>query len=156
MTVVVYRDGVIASDTLSTYGGTLFTEVQKIGKTAGGYLIGLCGGTIQCANIIRTASALDKNHSFEALVKTFSGDGDSFGMIVDPEGTIFTWGKDGAARCFSHWLSVGSGSDFAIGALSMGANSVEAVKIAKKYSTTCGGRVISYQLGKDPKIKVYI
>lgn len=156
MTVVVYRDQIIASDTLSTYSGTLFTEVQKIGKTAGGYLFGLCGSTIQCANIIQSATALDKNHSFESLVKTFTGEGDSFGMIVDPEGAIFTWGKDGAARCFSHWLTIGSGSDFAVGALAMGASSIQAVKVAAQYSTTCGGRVISYQLGKNSKMKVHI
>lgn len=51
-----------------------------------------------------------------------------------------------AATIKDGWYVFGSGRDYAIGALACGATPVEAVKIASKYSTTCGQGVVSFKL----------
>lgn len=47
---------------------------------------------------------------------------------------------------FTAW---GHGSDFAVGAMEMGATAIEAVRIACKYDTFCGGRIDSFTIEEE-------
>lgn len=51
------------------------------------------------------------------------------------------------------WFVFGSGRDFAIGALAMGASPEEAVRIASKYCSTCGRGVDVLHLPKKKRAK---
>lgn len=51
------------------------------------------------------------------------------------------------------WFVFGSGRDFAVGALAMGASPEEAVRIASKYCTTCGNGVDVLHLPKKRRAK---
>lgn len=51
------------------------------------------------------------------------------------------------------WFVFGSGRDFAVGALAMGASPEEAVMVASKYCTTCGNGVDVLHLPKKRRAK---
>ena len=131
MTVIVYRDGVMAADTLVVDAANAMYHTQKIFRMDDGGLIATAGGgqeTIAFRNYFLYGIEAD-----DLEYKDFSG------ILVKPDGLVY--------YCETHklidpvdddFIAIGSGRMIANGALEMGASAEEAVKIACKYNIYCG------------------
>lgn len=145
MTTIAYRDGVLAADRRAYSGGKspigLKTKVERLKD---GSLLGVSSTVVGASTQIRDwvergcpLPAPDdlQPESFELL-------------LIRPSGEVFyacnaptLTGPLEAA-----FLAVGSGSDYALGAMSMGASAVEAVEVAASHDPWTGGGVNSLLL----------
>lgn len=131
MTIIAYRAGVMAADTLITQGDIKTKQVIKIVK-ADGFLGGAAGQLNHCAQFLEWVKS---GRDFNNIPKY-----DNYsGVLVSPERKIF-WIADGIAMDYQdEYVTEGSGSAYALGAFSVGATAEQAVQAAMKHSATCGG-----------------
>lgn len=140
MSVVVYRNGVMAADSRA-YGGrgqcSPGTKV-KAHRLEDGTRVGVvsaCPG--QPEKFVAWLRA-------GGVAEEWSGDKpDLRALVVRPNGDVFLYEDSpwpsGPIRC--DYYAIGSGSDFALGAIFMGADAVEAVRAACLFDTNSGGPV---------------
>lgn len=69
------------------------------------------------------------------------GDDAAFGVIIDPDDHVLLWGPHGWERTQNPTVTMGSGSQFAEGAMAMGATAEQAVRVAMLFDTKSGGEV---------------
>jgi ATP-dependent HslUV protease subunit HslV len=137
MTVVAYRDGVLAADSLATAGHVKTGQVQKIWRFDDGRLVGGAGGAGDMSTFVAWLlgggrgpwECRDKENGFSALV--VAGNGEV--AIYDAEGRGYALQAEFYAR--------GAGAELALGAMAMGARADQAVEIACRYSVWCEGPV---------------
>jgi hypothetical protein len=146
MTVIAWDGEVLATDTQCTLGNAKYQSPKAWYESVGGQACIISGvGTLK--NIHRHKEWLvrdDKsdfpygaleNHYYQFILVTKEG-------LLRYEGTPYPI-VHGVNAC-----AFGEASDFAYGALAMGATAIEAVKVAIQYSHQCGGNVESYSLLK--------
>jgi len=147
MTTIAYRDGVMAADSVSVYGGRKHQCVKLHRKTGGegrrkhDVIIGVAGELYPAMlfvdwygtgnpvpEMLRTQGG-----EFVALILTPKGlfEADIYCRITPVEDTIY---------------AIGSGGDLALGAMAAGKSATEAVRIAARYDAYTGGRVVSMTL----------
>lgn len=140
MTTVVYRDGVLAADSLVTMGGALKVhgEYRKI-RRIGDFLVGASGGVADCEKFIQWL--------------TSNGDadppkGEYHALVVSPKGHVreIEGGHALPRPRKAQFYAIGSGAPFALAAMYAGADAVTAVKIAAKIDTATGLPVRSLKL----------
>ena len=133
MTTIATDGDTMAADGLMSGNGTVFsTEEVKLVQLKDGRIAGVCGSCYNAAPFLEWLEvAGDKpelTDDFEALVLM----------------------ADGSCRSYDHklrWIPVpvptatGSGMDFALGAMAVGASPEEAVKAACNLDTGSGGKV---------------
>ena len=129
MTTIIATPGGIYTDTLCTY--TVPFKTRKYERIGGSLYAG--------------AGNLDELTRF-FVWRRDGGDPPTLEDEIDvlevcPEG-IFIWGK----KCVRIWVNedvyaVGSGSEFAMGAIAMGAKPREAMKIAAKFDCKTGNQI---------------
>lgn len=144
MTTVVYRDGVLAADSLATLGDTkLHGDYKKINRI-NGHLIGVAGGVADCATF------LDWCRAGGELTETKAPEGSYQALVIDPSGkaTEVECGKYLPRMNRTKFHAIGSGAPFALAAMYAGATAVEAVKIATKIDTNSGLPVKSLRIQK--------
>jgi ATP-dependent protease HslVU (ClpYQ) peptidase subunit len=139
VTTIAYANGVIAADTLATWGTTRDGFVDKIAKR-GPFLAGTSG------SIVASQAFLDWfNGGMRGDPPSMpDGDATTFGVIVTPEDLILTWGPRGWERTRNQTVAMGSGGEFAQGAMAMGATPEQAVKVAIQFDTKSGGEVMAF------------
>jgi 20S proteasome alpha/beta subunit len=141
MTIIVYRDGVMASDSRITDNGIVRGSVSKIFRAPDGTLVGASGEHGAARRFERWFHAQRPEEiPLEFDPKTEPGmfaaivvRPDRSTWLVDHRGTFFPIEAD--------FICEGSGREIAMGACAMGAAAVEAVLIAIQYDTGCGGEV---------------
>lgn len=139
MTTIVYKDGVMACDTYVTGNGARLTGgIMKVVRLASGALLGSSGEgdirpLIDILNKVTKPSQLPKPLDLAELKQNFEA------ILVLPKGQRF-WVRcyqDGATGNIvpitDNAFAVGSGEQFAMGAIAAGASPREAVRIACKY-----------------------
>lgn len=140
MSVVAYRDGVMAADTRA-YGGTWSASPgakTKIHMLEDGTRVGITSSVVGQPE--RVAAWLRGG----AIPEDWgAGDVLSSMLMVKPDGGVFL-ARDslyfaGPIECT--YYAIGSGSDYALGAMAMGASAARAVEIACELDPHCGGRV---------------
>lgn len=137
MTVVVYRAGIMAADSGTTFNGRIIGGVQKIVRSVDGSLGGAGGDSSDCEAFRRWFEA---GGPAETIPKLTNEDGDFDGMIVTREGKLFM--IDGSlipVRLTAPFYALGSGAPIAIGAMYMGASAEQAVEAAIEYNCYCHG-----------------
>ena len=72
-------------------------------------------------------------------------------ILVDSEGLSRYEGTPHPIKHGGNACAFGDASDFAYGALAMGATAVEAVRVAINYSNKCGGNIESFSLEKGER-----
>lgn len=72
----------------------------------------------------------------------WGGDDQAFGYIVTPDDWFVMWGPRGWERSRAKYLALGSGSEYAMGAMSMGATAEQAVAVAIEHDTGSGGEIM--------------
>ena len=139
MTIVVARDGVIASDSGVQGGDTYLWDVPKILRTDGGF-IGLAGEWPKAFEIAAKYAegqedipgTADKRFEFIELLP---------GGKIQVSSDCRFW-----VEVSEQYAAIGSGLIVAYGALDMGASAEEAVRIAIKRDVDCLGELRSHKL----------
>lgn len=150
MTTIAYKDGVIAHDGLISAGnqaiGSSFSKIFFVKKNVLGFdvkCIALAGDSSSRYFLenedLDYKTEVPEHLSFNAMAVTSCGrviyidsnDGDSYIHlnVIDAE-----------------FHAIGSGCQFALGAMSVGATPEEAVAVASKYDNATGGKIVSYVL----------
>lgn len=140
MTTIAYDGYDLAADSQVTSGNEKVTGVQKIheiqikGKT---YWIGLSGTTKYFKDVI----AWTRRGCTKPEPKV---NGEVDGMLISYEGCVMILVDDGENISWDEWhkpVAIGSGGQFAIGAMLAGKSAKQAVNIAAKVDTLTGGPV---------------
>lgn len=138
MTTIAYKDGVMASDSLYTNGNDrrdyYMPKVHRLGRQ--GLLLGHAGGAPYA-------------HTFKAWLHTDLKEGspDLGGprgaemLIALPDGMLITVTHGGWEWYRAPFAAIGSGGDYAMGAMQAGASAEEAVRAAMALDTNTGGDV---------------
>lgn len=146
MTVIIIKDGIMASDSLVTQGDIRLGSTIKL-HDLGDFVVGAAGSVSDIAAFIlwlRDGSPEDKK---PALTK----DSDGFTALIYRRSTKTVHYADESyvlSPIYATEHAIGSGGEVARGALCMGATAREAVKAAIKHVVTCGGAVKTIKLDK--------
>lgn len=141
MTVVAYKNGVLAADTLVSDDTLVYGHTIKIKRVRHGWLVGGCGN-------IATLQQFLQKWSAGVAIPAFDTDDDSFsGVALNPRGYFLTYEKEGVIKLDLDIFAIGSGGQVALGAMHAGATAEEAVKVAIKLIGNCGGNVTTLKLG---------
>lgn len=151
MTIIVYRDGIMAADTLTTQGGSRVAHTQKIFREDG-WLIGGAGclGVSTCGvNWVKAGADLETPVDFGKM-------SDSSLMLVSSDGELYYASSDTGflVKESAPYMTAGSGSDIARGALLMGATAKQAVEIAMRIDLGCGGRCVFTSLAGQEDLEL--
>lgn len=136
MTVIAYRDGVIAADSLMVGGGHIMSrDVTKIYKN-GSILHGACGDAAWCKSFHDWMN-LGLKGNCPGMRSDESG-----AIIILPTGLIVDVNVAGfIIRSDLDFWAIGCGADYAIGAMECGASAEEACKVAITWNSECGGDI---------------
>lgn len=141
MTTLVYRSGVLAADSRCKNGSYVTPEpATKVRKLPDGSLVGFCGGIAECEELaawIESPEGDRPKPSVESCV-----------VHIKPDGNL--WLYEGGSKPYRlpvvEFYAWGSGFGVAVGALHMGADACEAVRIACLVDPSSGGPVQSVRL----------
>ena len=146
MSILVYRDGIIAADRRVSYGDLVpaWTTMKKIVRFDGDGSIGGSIGSPALVERFRVAFQVGMPDSFNVP------DGaDWIGLIVEPNGKIICRDALGAHNVSPPYVAIGSGAVAAYGALFMGASAERAVAAACAIDPACGGGIDQFSLETD-------
>lgn len=147
MTIIVWDGRMLAADKQVTTSG-LRRKVTKIFKIRD-HLVGFSGDFDLAQSLkywFQSGADIEK-------YPTFQSDSDKFvGMLViTPDREILKYERSPHPIYMTEnkTYALGSGRDFAIGAMAMGANAVEAVSIASIFDSGCGMGIDCLTLEKE-------
>lgn len=141
MTIICYRDGVIAADTLVSDANDqkYVGQTSKIKRTIDGRLVGAAGDLLDVQRFLRWTDdsgpycILEEVPDFVAAV-------DAIEVVSSTE--LYVWyGGERVDVSRSPFLATGDGSLAGLGAMAAGSSATEAVAIACRYVPSCGGPV---------------
>lgn len=137
MTVIVYRDGVMAADTGEFQGSLVVgTEEEKILRLPNGSLLACAG---RKDDIWQFRDWARDGFDPASRPKDFADFG---ALVVSKNGGITKYGKSCFAYpCSGDWAVEGCEEDFLVGLLVMGATAEQAVQHAIQRSAWAAGRV---------------
>lgn len=134
MTTIAYRDGSLAADTLINSNGDRIGYTQKIGR-AKGLLYGASGSTAWCWNF-RSWVAEGARGAFPRPPENAGG------FIVLPNNDLIVFHVEGMERRTGlPFHADGSGADYALGAMQVGATAEQAVAAAMAWDAKTGGEI---------------
>lgn len=142
MTIVVWDGTTLASDTMAVEGDYLKESYSRKLRRGIDFIIGFCG------SVRKVEQWWAKNHEndFDEIISTehdFDEEGDDIGcVIISREGECYKYVEGYFVPHEAQFTAIGSGSAFALGALSMGATSFQAVDVAIKHDPWCGGSIM--------------
>lgn len=126
----------MAGDTLACWGTTRDGTFSKIAKR-GPFLAGVSGALAPAQRFLDWFTGGLRGDPPEMP----DGERTTHGLIVCPDDVILTWGPLGWERTHNSMAAMGSGGEFAQGAMAMGASPEEAVRVAMIYDTKTGGEI---------------
>ena len=139
MTAIAYRDGIMASDTMTLYGPADFKFNMPKVIHKDGYLIGSAGNACPSNDDV-------VDWFFKAQYPLPKFEGASFSLlVVTPEKKIELWDSESGTKdpVPGKFFAIGSGASVCMGAMEAGATAEDAVKAAIKWVHGCGGKVVS-------------
>lgn len=150
MTIIVFREGVLAADTqLTGSAGFITQSMMKIGRGTDGCIGGGAGDG--------TNVQLFLNWISEPREAEWAVEGSFCGMLVMPNSSVWLYEDTDLIKLRKQpFYAVGAGAPIAMGAMEQGATAREAVKIAMKYSTSCGGQITTLDLHPKKKAKAKV
>lgn len=145
MTTVACKNGVMAADSISVWGGRRCHDEIKVDyvETVNGkrYLIGTAGNTVAGNEFCRWISEGQKG--------AFERKGQFDALILDEEGKLYlTCGKhpDVWELVRDPFWAIGTGGPYAMGAMQVGATAEAAVAAAIHWDVDSGGSVLAKRL----------
>ena len=145
MTIIVYRDGVMASDSWITSGSMVTGEAVKIARTDTGWLAGAAGAAENCVAFLRFMRDFCLSGPFDESVRfTVVTDDDFMGIAVQPDGTVWKFGSRGIPyQVTAPWHAIGAAAAecTAVGAMFAGASAEQAVQACMARCCWIGGKI---------------
>lgn len=139
MTTIAYRDGVLASDSLCTVGGSVCGQYDKIADIHG-FLLGGCGAI---ANVCKFFDWFRNKHANydqpapippDDTLRPKENEWYTIIMVHKETGTIWQVDDGGYPhRLEADFMAIGSGRQFAIGAMEMGASAAQSITAAMRH-----------------------
>jgi len=158
MTTIAYSHGVLAFDELVTTGTARFAKVKK-SRAMNGFLVGCAGETRMCMAFMDWLEAhLERSQTLLSMPKDMLLGEDDYpfsALVINRDGRVFSY--DGFGHPYEvegPFFAIGSGRDYAVGAMDMGATAKEAVSVAIKWDVMTGGEVQSLSLADIPEPKM--
>jgi 20S proteasome alpha/beta subunit len=143
VTTIVYRDGVMAADSLICDGGIRVGTVRKITRSADGGLVSACGNLNEMVRFQDWAA-----RGFPADARPEMRAEDFEAVVAHPDGRIFWYDKDLLGMEMKQpYYAIGSGFELAMGALWMGASAEQAIRCATELDVHSGGDIQVERLG---------
>lgn len=138
LTTIAYRDGVLAADTLASSIPGL-DRVTKL-KRRGDAIYGVSGSLLDCQALVDWYFG-----PRDAPPKYFLvGDErpDAALLVMHDDGRVYASGWGGyATELTNSYAAIGSGSEYAVGAMYMGANAIRAIQAAMRHDNNTGGEI---------------
>lgn len=145
MSTVAYRGGVLAADSRA-YGGKYAATPgakRKLYRLPDGSILGVVSGIVGFSE--RFAAWLESG----AVPDKF-GDGEQAfkALLVRPSCKVFLYVDSlyPSGPIDSEFYAVGSGDDYALGAMACGCSAVQAVEIAARFDPHTGGEVLELKV----------
>ena len=139
MTTIAYRDGVLAADSLVTCGGGADGFVSKA-RRIDGLLTAASGSTVHAE---RFFNWLAGGAPGDCPLVGLPENSRTNGLVVLPSGRLRVWCHEGSwdFTPLRGFYALGSGTDYAIGAMEMGADAERAVQVATIHDIATGGPI---------------
>lgn len=148
MTTIVWRDGTLAADTRAYSGSpTPIGYKRKIFEGPDGSLYGIStpqpGFSEQIAAWLMAPVDEKADTMPQMAEKGFQA------LEITPEGDVYYYCDSfhPSGPLMGPWFAIGSGEDYAVGALRMGATAEEAVEVGMEFDPWTGGDVVRLRLG---------
>lgn len=141
MTTVVYdaRTREMVSDTQMSFHKV---DVDKIYRLRDGSLVGISG---TYSEVLMALEYLDSDED-EEVEKPAIEEHNAI-LRVDVEGNVFIYTKHlHPMAIYGDYVAIGSGSEYAMGAMAQGATAEEAVAIAHKFDPNTGPQTVRVEL----------
>jgi hypothetical protein len=137
LTVIAYKDGVLAADTLVTEPDNYLNigYSRKIHKTPDGALVGANGDCEYCLKFLEWANS-DRTTKPPKTIDKCDG-----AILITPQGEIHYFYGTTWEVLHNDFVTIGSGGPIAMGAMEVGANAYAAVVATCKWSMACGGNI---------------
>lgn len=147
MTVVVWRDGVMAADSGVFRSDQVVALTRKIHRFENGALVGCSGNLSKVSTFIDWYAAGADPES-----RRMTGDPGFEALVVTPDGRVRVYlsANEVEDRMEAPYFAIGSGAEVAFGALAHGASAIEAVEAAIKHHVFCVGPVAHEFLTPPP------
>jgi hypothetical protein len=148
VTVIAYRDGVLAGDTQHTINGVIVGHGPKVFKH-NGWLFGSCGDAGWDDEVRRVIEwVADQRATSMMLAFTWPDFPADFScLVVSPAGEVSDIGRVARWSPFAcSFMAIGCGGEIAAGAMDQGADAREACRAAMRRHTGCGGDVVAVSL----------
>lgn len=138
MTTIAYRDGEMAADGRMIQGYAIVSSdcVKIYRRDRDGALAGSAGGTVYAEKFRRWFL-----EAGEDTPPPEAGETDR-GIIAFKNGVIRLYEADGSFVLTDKFTAIGSGKEFALGAMEAGADALSAVEIAARRDPGTGGSLI--------------
>lgn len=134
------KDGIVAADSQSTAAFKRF-DVVKIHRVSAGPFSGwVFGGAGKLSLVMKMLCQIETG-SLESLEADTSDDTSAYGLLVGPKVSYRLDSTSMIPMKFKGPYAIGSGEEFAMGAMLAGSTAAEAVKIASKLDVYTGGPV---------------
>lgn len=157
MTTIAYKDGIMAADTMGTWGGDVNYGVPKLAKTRS-YLLGFAGSYAAANPLYNWIKRLDNQdirlenfHNYREELP--EGIPDITVLIAPVDGsTLWYIVSDGYGGPLwtKKFDAIGSGGRFACGAMHAGANAMRAVRAAIDLDEGTGGDIVTLDFEDEP------
>lgn len=139
MTTIAYRNGVMAADSQVTDNGRREGGVMKLYRLSDGAIAGFSGDVALAQDVI---AWLDGRGGRPAI-----GQDEQFDLLIaSREGISFVQSNFRRGKIKAEYAAVGSGVNFAYGAMAAGADAIGAVEAAIKHDVYSCGPVVTMVL----------
>lgn len=158
MTTIVYKDGYLSGDGRVTLGDTIISDdTVKVFKV-NNCLIGFAGRYASGLNFVKwfeewdTANQAQEELPFVTVkIPELLPDEDFQAVVAYPDGVVMSYEGGNMFYAITPPIALGSGTDFAYGAMDAGMSAEEAVKIACKRDVSSGGVVTTLTFDEEPE-----
>lgn len=144
MTTIAYRAGIMAADSFCTADNVFVGLVsKKIALNKQGWLGGAAGNAIFARKWLEWFESDFEESTVPTPAKNGEDSCNGNGLMVGPKGTIRIIEDAGYFDLEGEYYAIGSGMDFALGALAHGATAEEAVAAALVHDRYSGGPIVT-------------
>lgn len=131
MTTIAFRDGIIAFDTLITADEKVFSTKDKAFKI-NDYIVGCAGNLTDIEKFLNWVKSDMPEEKPKISIEAILIKGNKVNIVSD--NCVFS-------KMAGKFCAIGTGANYALGAMEMGATAKQAVAIARKYDRLTGRKI---------------
>lgn len=149
MTTVAWDGETMSADTLATDAWGMKEEVRNKILRGSDFLLGCAGEHGQIMRWWRSVEQMSANDLLMAGYFPYEKDtNDPALMLVCANGGLYRHTSGIFTKLSRNYHAIGSGRDYALGAMHFGADSISAVRVAIEFDNGTGGEIITERFKK--------